>query len=354
MKIRFAYPIKWTIRLDKQPNAQCMASNLSWLHACKVADLKAVAKAVGILSSGSKSLLLSRLLQHLPCGYLSPDGVKPPSRKQFNIISIDMGIRNLAYCRLDWPPPSPSADADLLPWKRAPIVSEWARIEISKSAPKVKKNGEGKVKEAFDPATFSRHAYDLVTRLLSSDLQQPTHILIERQRFRSMGGSAVQEWTLRVNMFEAMIYAVLKALSNLAVWQGSVFPVAPAQVSKFWLGDKEGTDAVGVSGKRGAVTKAAKIALVEDWLQKRQATDCLFKIEGKAEDLGLAYLRRRKLVKRVTPKIKEVNESGGASTELGKLDDLADCLLQGMAWIRWEQNRSLIMARGIKALDEIE
>ena len=268
-----------------------------------------------------------------------------------------MGIRNFAYCRLDWPQRPPSIKAGLPSWQETPVVSEWARIEISKSIPKSRGSEEAEAKEVFDPATYSQHAYDLVTRFLTSSPQPPTHILIERQRFRSMGGSAVQEWTLRVNMFEAMVYAVLKTLSNLGSWQGSVLPVAPAKVSKFWLGDKEGTDALGVPGKKSAKTKAAKISLVGYWLQEGQKTDHPFVLKGQAEELGSAYLRRRNVRKKINvkdEKVKISREGGGASTNLEKLDDLADCLLQGMAWIKWEQNRRIILSRGIEALEEIK
>ena len=37
-----------------------------------------------------------------------------------------------------------------------------------------------------------------------------------------------------------------------------------------------------------------------------------------------------------------------------KLDDLADCLLQAMACLKWEQNRKLICENGEAALEELE
>ena len=36
--------------------------------------------------------------------------------------------------------------------------------------------------------------------------------------------------------------------------------------------------------------------------------------------------------------------------KMGKLDDLADCLLQGMAWVEWENNKRIVMKHGIEAL----
>ena len=348
-------PIRFTdllpldfVDIFRAPVASWMANNLLWLRTCKSAQLKAIATAIGINSSGTKSLLTSHLLQHLPQGYLNDDDkIRDGPAKQHDIISIDMGIRNLAYCRLTFPKtPKPS-------WNGDPIINEWARIEISKIANQSQDLEETKTKEAFDPETYSQHAYNLVSSFLSSTPTQPTHILIERQRFRSMGGSAVQEWTLRVNMFEAMIYAVLKTLAAQGAWQGTVHPIAPAKVSKFWLGDREGADEVEGKGSKSAKTKTAKIQLVGRWLEERRAGSTRFELEGKAEETGRAYSGKRR---GGGAKGRHVDGSSKAFTapQIGKLDDLADCLLQGMAWIKWEQNRRLIMAKGINALDEMD
>ena len=281
---------------------------------------------------------------------MNHDASTNPSKDQYSILSIDMGIRNLAYCRLSQPPAARRSEP-------RPVISEWARIEVSKKAPKSMSTEEAKVREAFDPATYSQHAYDLVTNLVSSTPRPPSQILIERQRFRSMGGSAVQEWTLRVNMFEAMIYAVLKTFAESGKWHGSVHPVAPAKVSKCWLGDKEGADAEDLGiGSKSARTKTAKINLVSRWLGDSDR----FVLEGKAKDLGQSYVekkmrgvRRRAMAEHTT--IKDGVEIATRTTsEIGKLDDLADCLLQGMAWIKWEQNRKLIISKGQDALDNLD
>ena len=271
-----------------------------------------------------------------------------------------MGIRNLAYCCIVLPTISHRVATGL----GVPVVQDWARIAISEDSIKSKKAGElvpekatgkekrpGKVKtsgpkEAFDPATYSQHAYDLVTTLLN-DLE-PTHILIERQRFRSTGGSAVQEWTLRVNMFEAMIYAVLKTFSERGFWKGFVHPIAPSKISNFWVANKQGAVKEG-RGSKSAKTKTAKVELVAEWLKE----GTLLELKGAAAQLGKAYLMR-KARKDSKSSIKQEKLSESRAQSVEKLDDLADCLLQGMAWIKWEKNRRLIMAKGVKALDELE
>ncbi|KAL6714943.1 hypothetical protein ACLMJK_007203 [Lecanora helva] len=330
-----------------------MAHYLNWLHGCKSTQLKAIARAVGVNSSGTKSLLTTQLERHLPHGHDKGNATTASPSKKHDIISIDMGIRNLAYCRIIVPCSSSSAKAS---GDEIPVISEWARIEIAKQANKAKNPKELKTKEVFDPATYSQYAFNLVTTLLSGSPNRPTDILIERQRFRSMGGSAVQEWTLRVNMFEAMIYAVLKTLAEKGAWQGNVFPVAPAKVSKFWLGEKEGSDEVGGGGSKSAKTKTAKVQLVGRWLEERCAGGLPLDLRGKAKEIGTAYQEKRNGKRDRKPIVEVVggsSDGAAVSAELGKLDDLADCLLQGVAWIKWEKNRKLILSNGIDALCQV-
>ena len=342
-----------------------MASRLSWLSSCTSAQLSSLAKAVGVNSSGTKSILTSQLLEHLPKGNFRLKSARNALLEPCRILSIDMGIRNLAYCCIILP----HIGRQTVTAFGRPVVHEWTRIAIGEESTKTKRVMDfapekatekaeevGKVaisdpKEAFDPATYSQHAYDLVTTLLNH--LNPTHILIERQRFRSMGGSAVQEWTLRVNMFEAMIYAVLKTLSKSGFWEGGVHPIVPSKVSNFWIMGKQAALYEG-PGSKSAKTKTAKIDLVTQWLEDGGR----FQLEGAAAQLGEAYLRK-KTRKGKRSSVKQKTFSGSkalpiAQDSVEKLDDLADCLLQGMAWIKWEENRRLIMARGAEALADFE
>ena len=264
-----------------------------------------------------------------------------------------MGIRNLAYCRIWLPASWPSRSARALP-----VVEEWTRVAIATKAPASTAltddaNGEDSTgakakpksiaKEPFDPKTYAAYAHTLIGSLLSHPSGPPTDVLIERQRFRSGGASAVQEWTLRVNMFEGMLWAVLKA-----IWGGSVWAMEPARVVGFWCRGKEGKDAVigeGM-GKKGkaARSKEEKMEIVEGWLKDGGVVE----LKGVAKATGEAYLarrgrngKRRKII------------AGEEVEKMGKLDDLADCLLQGMAWVRWEENRRKILEKGVNALEEV-
>ena len=159
----------------------------------------------------------------------------------------------------------------------------------------------------------------------------------------------MQEWTLRVNMFEAMLYAVLHTFSSRKLWHGRVHSIPPAKVANFWLSDKE-DELREKSSSRSVTTKAAKIALAGKWVEEGDQ----FRLEGEAAKLAAAYQHKRLGRKKVL--LQNNGERGHpagdyGSMEIGKLDDLADCLLQGMAWIRWERNRKQLLEHGLLALE---
>ena len=305
-----------------------MAPRLQWLSSCKASQLRSLAIATGVNSSGTKFLLTSQLNNSLA-------EEKFPSRSKdgVNILSIDMGIRNLAYCQIQLPKTWPSGR------KKTPLVLDWNRVAVSNritedpSAPAIK--------EAFDPATFSQHAYSLIEKLILSPKITPDHVLIERQRFRSMGGSAVLEWTLRVNMFEAMLYASLKTLNEQGKWGGRVFPILPSKIGQYWIGDKKNVERKKENGKtRKNDIKMEKIQIVDEMLRR----GTVFALEEGARYTAERW--RDKIEGRRGRNVKD-------GEKMGKLDDLADCLLQGLAWAKWEENRRYILEHGLDAMSDL-
>ena len=163
-------------------------------------------------------------------------------------------------------------------------------------------------------------------------------------------------------MLEAMLYAVLKTVTEQGLWRGDVYPVAPAKVAKFWVGDAETEveveEKIDVKGKakpkgkstksKSAKTKTAKVDLVSQWLSDGDMLD----FKGEASTMAKAYKAKLSKGKNATTKntpvltlkgeIKEIQEE----LPLGKLDDLADCLLQAMAWGQWERNRRRVVEEG--------
>ena len=317
--------------------------SLRWLTGLKGVELRTLATSIGINSSGTKAALVSSLETQIPRAALpqshdtlgsalSPGRFKGDVRA--NILSIDMGIRNFCYSRFL------VSDSTHIPQ-----LVQWERKDIAKSP---KTLDSVAVKESFEPHVYAVLAYDVLDRLFKEG--QPSHVLIERQRFRSMGAAAVQEWTLRVNMFEAMLYAVLETLKRQGRWDGDVYGVSPARVAQFWVGGAEtetqssrkkqredgepGEKMVKIS--KSKQTKALKMQLVGKWLRDSSK----FSVDGQAQDSAVKY--------------QNVQTGKEKQSTFGKLDDLADSVLQGLAWLEWEANRQMIFEKGIDALPELQ
>ena len=137
-------------------------------------------------------------------------------------------------------------------------------------------------------------------------------------------------------MFEAMLHAVLHTLRAHGIWAGDVYAVEPGRVQAFWLGEndlKSGNSNGGrvMKGPRKAKQgKEEKIKLVGRWVEEGGVVA----LEGRAEETGMGFVTKGK--------------SG-----VGKKDDLADCLVQGMAWVRWEENRRRIIGEGVGFLERL-
>ena len=315
-----------------------------------LATLKSQLTYLGVATSGIKSVLTARLeralrVPRLPSTSVMDDakdlGHKRETRSEkmrardekrrlgdgdaIRILSVDMGIRNLAFCvvdvQMDWKRATPKvkstrktkesktaparaqrepdtsgdrqhatlqADMHVVAWRRIDVADEVNRTigEIPPTPGADPASDDAAAQAAYHPSMLSRTAHALLTRTLLP--YAPAVILLERQRFRSGGGAAVLEWTVRVNMLEAMLWAVLRTLQSSCSSQGAapsdppwaVEPVSPKAVGAFWVGGRRladpdaSADAPGPASERKSTAKAekkAKIALVRSWLARKSA-----------------------------------------------------------------------------------
>jgi len=433
------------------------------LEALKATQVRQLAFLAGLDSSATKTQLVDRLPHLLSVPRLPH--VTHKDKKTLRVLSIDMGIRNLAYCVLDVPvsafagrkdnrdaksaatitpspstskkkessidvfstcipSPSPTTAPSILhsltlsAWQRTSINPESLNLPSqllltishapSTSTPKTPPPPPPPSTEAFDPPLFARLAYALVRHTLLP--HTPDVILIERQRYRSAGSPAILEWTVRVNMFESMLHSVLETLRSEQRRSCAggrdegfpdVWPVNPKKVTGFWAsgGEVEGGDlsvtaTTGQEKGKRVVRKAkemkeVKIAIAERWLVGTAGGGGGLKCAAVARGTRGSFLdaRGRKKgrgggggaavfddgdVDLVEDDVEELNtgveaqageeddgdvnvgdvvpdrQSGGntkdkKAAKLSKLDDLADCLLQGVAWMQWEVNRRRIL-----------
>ncbi|KAJ5373351.1 DNA-binding SAP [Penicillium concentricum] len=479
-----------------------------WLACLKSAQLQRIARATGIQSSGTKGVLIERIAAELTLHSQSQaqlelqlsaaaDGVAEgvtsipnhsttasdstsispdreidrrsvltksraskaktktksvdlsksnPAKQPWSILSIDMGIQNLAFAHLLVPrPDSPGVGIDTA-HPRAPVLTAWHRVAISEISslnlipgdntglvkPAVSISGSedatessqailpiksekdipvkiaksAKEENLYCPDIYAANAYTLITSLIAA--YRPTHVLIERQRFRSGGGSAVLEWTLRVGIMEGMLYAVLHTLRQERggdVADLIVRGVEPSRVVRYWLEGGSGSSVPGkgkvgekseVGGKtkekkpNAREVKKAKIDIVGRWLSAAmQDTNACPDTDDGPKKLELGIAADNKIVladKSVSPALHGVAGAymrkwqGQTQTKKGrgkgsrspspispqsdigdevvavdpkKLDDLADCLLQGVTWVEWQIMRERVAKEGVGALDSI-
>ncbi|EME44705.1 hypothetical protein DOTSEDRAFT_72234 [Dothistroma septosporum NZE10] len=329
--------------------------------ALKSWQLKYWAYLTGLPTTGTKAelkaLLTPALAQHKH---------EPPSVR---LASLDMGIRNLAFCVVE--PQSPGRKSDKIQIK----VNAWKRMDLLESATaesaendalgeptndrQSPKRTRSKAslpvpKDSFTPAALSKAAYRVTKDLLS---YAPNTILIERQRFRSGGAAAIQEWTVRVNMLESMLWASLHTLQQEA--RGATFPsvhaISPARVAQFWsstaslslaptsLFDENNSDVQAMTthsmSDRKKIEKKDKVGIVRSWIGGTPDLDLQF--DGDAAKIADAF-------RLSTRQSKDAKELAG-----GKLDDLADCLLQAVTWLKWRENRRVLDKMWQKAVDDM-
>lgn len=347
-------------------------STTDWLLPLKASTLKTIAQATGLKCSGTKDVLRERIRQSLMnapsfLDKLKEDGnngKKPGGGRRVRVLSVDLGIRNLAFAHLI---------VSRTPGGIGVELDAWRRISLAASASHPALAGEEEVnveeEETYSPPIYAEKAYTLLTELLST--YRPDYILLERQRFRSAGSAAVQEWTLRVGMLEAMLYATLHTMQRTAavplakhvVVQG----IDPGRVAAYWTADGiDGGSEEKCSGSKGRQHKKSaregkqrKIRVVAKWLLASDPSrwEHLGEITAmvkKQPPVGVDGLSLHVPPQRENSEVaglvhafveKHMGVRGSRAQQesvVGKTDDLADCLLQGITWVEWQVRRERI------------
>jgi cruciform cutting endonuclease 1 len=321
--------------------------------------LHRLAVALGSACSGSKSTVVDSITEAVSLAssndyqaYNHSASSAPRGTTTLSIVSIDMGIQNLAYAHLLAPHPKDMHlnHGQQKKTTRLPILRAWERLAVfpeEKQEISITKSAKA---NSYCPSRYAMAAHHFVTEILRK--YEPTHILIEQQRFRSGGNSAVAEWTLRVGVFEGMLHAILRTLREERkneIRLQAVASISPARTARFWLGGSgEVSDQLKPRKITGREGKQAKIDIVgRSFLN---VNDRLVKL-GTADAIAMGKKFSAKW--HATSKVAKVLKSeprisppraGADRTEVkhAKLDDLADCLLQGIAWLEWQRMRALV------------
>lgn len=240
------------------------------LNKLKLGRIQTLGVDCGLGKAGTKKQLIADVCE-------ARRGVRWPRR----ILSIDMGVRNLAFCKLNL-------------GGGQPTVERWSVMELDGLR--------------FEQPHFGRMAVDL---LKGVGLDAVDTILIERQRMRSNGLRNVPEWIVRVNLLEAMVHALLQSHLDRAEYDYTVVSVLPSRVMNYWIRPSTPTVAANPNA-RYRLTKTAKVDLVSAWLGQDEKP---FTLDP---------------------------DAARTIASLKKKDDLADALLQALAWTQWTNNLHLL------------
>jgi cruciform cutting endonuclease 1 len=359
---------------------------------------------IGSASSGTKDVLRERLRRDVPQSHLSvrrsDSQKKEISDRKLRIVSIDMGIKNLAYCdaSVDYFDGSLMAPKiDIIGWNKVNLIDatrdlRWERPDpslVDEETAEANEDAEEEV-DPYSLSVLSKTAYRFVRDTILS--AEPDIILIERQRWRSSSSTAIQQWTVRVNTVEAMLWAALETILSERQSQPSskkgatgsrdyqVFAVDPKRVGQYWLvqhakavaeerdesmlnlaledlveDEKESKSTKKLP--RSKAEKKAKIALVRKWLSTEPASTAqstpvsaplISFTFGPGAEMAREALRprsrkvakpRKKKPKTGEDEVKVIEDDGVKERDTMKLDDITDCCLQVAAWVAWESNR---------------
>ncbi len=385
------------------------SNSITILSSLKLNQLKTLCLHCGLPTSGIKKILLNNIIQeiHYTNFFFSKLKLKPKkspsitsSTNNYNVISIDMGIRNLALCQtqVSWSSSlnfnSNSKTNNLPPIKPIkPIITKWFKLDISKqllSTPSLTSINQDSLRN------LSLLSYNIINQIcFTNNNSIPNFIIFERQRFRSGGGMNVQEWTILVNTFAAMLRAVLTTLEQDTKSKKNtiiprVFEVNPKRMTGYWLSSLDLNEQMQITNKNTdkktdketkkqrkpstTNSKRLKIDIVNKWcskaIQQQNKSSSAFKFH---DDLLLNDIKFKtnkngdeKITSNFLYKLLPVPETsswfpiGSESSSIiydketnddindktleapKKSDDLADSLLQNLAWIQWIQNRRTI------------
>ncbi|KAK0732694.1 mitochondrial resolvase Ydc2, partial [Apiosordaria backusii] len=301
-----------------------------------VAHLQALCSSTGLPQAGSKSVIQQNLRQAAQSVQHIPDNAR--------ILSIDLGLKNFAFSLLT-PAPSPSkttplpVPSDIQTTSQAllpPInLHTWNHLDLTTPLPSQNDTSPSTSPPEpiqFTPTSLSSLTYSLISNYLLP--LKPTHILIERQRFRTGNASNIFEWTIRVNTLEAMLHACFATLKGVNLFNGTVISISPKTVAGYLFPNPGKTSSEETeTGKRKTlnpyqIMKANKVSMLGEWLQQGK----LIKPKEQGAEMAHGFLSAWKAKGTRKKKGEEVLGPGV------KLDDLSDSVLQGMVWLQWQRN----------------
>ncbi|KAK9644554.1 hypothetical protein HCH54_006985 [Aspergillus fumigatus] len=365
-----------------------LLSSYTWLNNLRASQLQRIAQATGIQSSGTKACLIARLKEELP--HRNPEKQTSACASTssgtntgaMSILSIDMGIQNLAYAHLLVPRDSHTATAGTVV-----KLNAWRRLAVSDALLDLAPDSLGKIQEGR-----ASNASKLTGKANVKRKEKEKHTFSPSEYARTAGfalAGAVQCRSGRCG------WVCLRGCCMLFCMRWDRLGREPRRGCDRWcwvlsLGgwgayweDRLGVDVDAPKKKKKKASsregKKVKINIAGEWLRagmggveagSGSALGSPFRLsvadDSELRALVNAYLRRwagksnaGKSVSRARAKAEgqaAVEEDGAVfePPDVRKMDDLADCLVQGVTWLEWQAMRQRVSTEGLDAVLRLE
>lgn len=252
-------------------------------------------------------------------------------------MAIDMGVKNFGFCRLQ-------LDKNL-PFNKPPTIKEWKKFDLT--GIKTKSFDSSRLDlSKFEPQTYSRLCHELIENVIfNSKMPYPDIVLIERQRTRNMSSKNIQEWVMKVNLFESMLFGMTysKFQRENPSLIGNLLSVNPQRMGSYYKSNDQENSSEKTKKEN---VKSERIKIVERWLRETIDPNTTNEPWFYLDPIQFPYTNTNSLAT-TRSKSKWINElilgpDSKLQTGTIKGDDLVDSLLHALSWIEWERNKMIL------------
>lgn len=274
----------------------------------KSSTLTQVALNCGFPTEGTKLNKIDLIYNGLKLYNVTGDNI--------DILSIDIGIKNFAYCKSKL---SDFSNPELKNWPNVKLKN-WQNVNLNE---KFKYN---QLSNIIDEKNYLSYLSNCIINEIIMITPFPKIITIENQRTRSNGLTATLPTVLTNYTLENMLYSSIytNKLYN-EKFNPLVIPLNSRNMVNFWINRFLKKSNIKFNS---LLTKKLRINLVLHLL-----TNNIIKLDIDLKELSIVDKKPNYLLKLI---------NAHSSNKISKIDDLVDCLLYNYMMIQFLQNQSTL------------